>query len=273
MRNKHEYSNNKLIKKLRREMGKAINDFSMIESGDRIVVCVSGGKDSYTMLDLLLTLKKHAPVKFDILALNLDQKQPGFPEDILPAYFESEYVPYKIIEEDTYSLVKDMVPEGKTYCGWCSRFRRGIIYKFARQNGYNKIALGHHRDDIVETLFLNLFYGGKMKTMPPKLLSDDGANVIIRPLAYCREKDITRYADLMNFPIIPCNLCGAQENLQRQTIKLMLQAWDVEHPGRIESIFRALGDVVPSHLLDETLHDFASMSASQTPELELINLS
>ena len=272
MRNKQDYSNNKLIKKLRREMGKAINDFAMIEPGDRIAVCVSGGKDSYTMLDLLLTLKKHAPVKFEILALNLDQKQPGFPEDVLPTYFESEGVPYKIIEEDTYSLVKNMVPEGKTYCGWCSRFRRGIIYKFARQNGFNKIALGHHRDDIVETLFLNLFYGGKMKAMPPKLLSDDGANVIIRPLSYSREKDISRYAKLKNFPIIPCNLCGAQENLQRQTIKLMLQSWDRQHPGRIESIFRSLGDVIPSHLFDTELYDFSSVSASQPKGLELINL-
>ena len=272
MRNKKEYSNNKLIKKLRREMGKAISDFSLIEPGDRIAVCVSGGKDSYTMLDLLLALQKHAPIKFEILALNLDQKQPGFPQDVLPAYCESSDIPFKIIEEDTFSLVKNMVPKGKTYCGWCSRFRRGIIYKFARQNGFNKIALGHHRDDIVETLFLNLFYGGKLKAMPPKLLSDDGANVIIRPLSYSREKDIARYAELREFPIIPCNLCGAQKNLQRQAIKSMLQSWDRQYPGRIESIFRSLGDVVPSHLFDQGLHDFASITSAQPKELKLMNL-
>ena len=201
--NKTEYNNNKLYKKLRRETGKAIAEFSMIDPGDRIMVCVSGGKDSFTMLDLLLNLQKHAPIPFDLLAVNLDQKQPGFPEDVLPNYFESIGVPYHVLEEDTYSLVTEMVPEGKTYCGWCSRFRRGILYKYARQNGYNKIALGHHRDDLVETLFLNLFHGGKLKTMPPKLLSDDGANLVIRPLAYCREKDIARYAELRSFPIIP----------------------------------------------------------------------
>ena len=223
--NKTQHNKNKLYKKLRRETGKAIAEFSMIDPGDRIMVCVSGGKDSFTMLDLLLNLQKHAPIPFDLLAVNLDQKQPGFPEDVLPNYFESIGVPYRVLEEDTYSLVTEMVPEGKTYCGWCSRFRRGILYKYARQNGYNKIALGHHRDDLVETLFLNLFHGGKLKTMPPKLLSDDGANVVKRPLAYCREKDIERYAELQAFPIIPCNLCGSQDNLQRQAIKSMLRSW------------------------------------------------
>ncbi|HAK52146.1 MAG TPA: tRNA 2-thiocytidine(32) synthetase TtcA [Gammaproteobacteria bacterium] len=271
--NKVQYNKNKLHKKLRRETGKAISDFSMIEPGDRIMVCVSGGKDSYTMLDLLLHLQKHAPIQFDLLAINLDQKQPGFPEEVLPNYFESIDVPYRILEEDTYSLVTEMVPEGRTYCGWCSRFRRGIFYKYARQHGYNKIALGHHRDDMIETLFLNLFHGGKLKTMPPKLLSDDGTNVVIRPLAYCREKDIEQYAQSQSFPIIPCNLCGAQDNLQRQAIKSMLQAWDTEYPGRVESIFRAMGDVVPSHLLDEKLYDFSSLNAQQTSELDVVNLS
>jgi len=249
---------NKLYKRLRGFAGKAIADFNMIEDGDRVMVCISGGKDSLTMLDILLSLRKHAPIDFEILAVNLDQKQPGFPEDVLPAYFESLGVNYKIIEEDTYSLVTDMVPEGKTYCGWCSRFRRGILYKFASKNGYNKIALGHHRDDIVVTLFLNMFHGGKLKTMPPKLLSDDGKNIVIRPLAYCREKDIERYAAMAQMPIIPCNLCGSQDNLQRQIIKEMLNVWDKQHPGRIETIFRACTDVVPSHLLDRTLFDFKS---------------
>ncbi len=270
--NKQRYEKNKLHKLLRREVGRAINYFSMIEPGDRVMVCISGGKDSLTMLELLMHMQKHAPVSFELLAVNLDQKQPGFPEEVLPGYFESLNVPYRILEEDTYSLVTDMVPEGKTYCGWCSRFRRGILYKFARQNGYNKIALGHHRDDMVETLFLNLFHGGKLKTMPAKLLSDDGTNVVIRPLAYCREKDIERYAGLAQFPIIPCNLCGSQDNLQRQVIKSMLNEWDREHPGRVESIFRALGDVVPSHLLDARLHDFKSLKANQTGVLQLFDV-
>lgn len=246
----------KLAKRLRREVGRAIADFNMIEDGDRIMVGISGGKDSYTLLDILRSLQKHAPISFELLAVNLDQKQPGFPEDVLPAYFESEGIPYRILEEDTYSLVKEMVPEGKTYCGWCSRFRRGILYRVAHEEGYNKIALGHHRDDIVETLFLNLFHGGKMKTMPPRLKSDDGRNIVIRPLAYCREQDIERYAKLREFPIIPCNLCGSQENLQRKVIKNMLQAWEAEHPGRVDNIFRAMGNVVPSHLLDTNLFPF-----------------
>ena len=252
---------NKLHKRLRGKTGKAIADFNMIEDGDRVMVCISGGKDSLTMLDILMSLRRRAPVDFEILAVNLDQKQPGFPEEVLPAYFESLDVDYTILEEDTYSLVTDMVPEGKTYCGWCSRFRRGILYKFAKQHGYNKIALGHHRDDIVETLFLNLFHGGKLKAMPPKLLSDDGANIVIRPLAYCREKDIERYAILAGMPIIPCNLCGSQDKLQRQVIKEMLQTWDRQFPGRIETIFRAMTDVVPSHLVDASLFDFGNLGS------------
>ena len=259
----------KLHKRLCRDTGKAIADFHMIEDGDRVMVCVSGGKDSLTMLDLLMALRKRAPIDFEILAVNLDQKQPGFPEDILPAYFDSIEVDYRILEADTYSLVTEMVPQGKTYCGWCSRFRRGIFYKFAQQQGYNKIALGHHRDDIVTTLFLNLFHGGKLKAMPPKLRSDDGANVVIRPLAYCREKDIERYARLKGMPIIPCNLCGSQDNLQRQVIKEMLQTWDRQFPGRIESIFRAVTDVVPSHLADASLFDFDSnCRPEQMPQRE-----
>ncbi|MEK9870265.1 MAG: tRNA 2-thiocytidine(32) synthetase TtcA [Gammaproteobacteria bacterium] len=266
------YERNKLHKKLRRETGKAIADFNMISEGDRVMVCISGGKDSLTMLDILLSLAEHAPINFELLAVNLDQKQPGFPEEVLPAYFTSLGINYRILEEDTYSLVTDMVPEGKTYCGWCSRFRRGILYRFASENGYNKIALGHHRDDLIETLFLNLFHGGKLKTMPPKLLSDDGRNMVIRPLSYCREKDIERYAGLKGMPVIPCNLCGSQDNLQRQVIKEMLQEWDRQHPGRTDSIFRALTDVVPSHLADTELFDFTGLESGQLRTLGLVNL-
>ena len=257
------HENNKLHKKLRRETGKAIADFNMIEDGDRIMVCLSGGKDSFVMLDLLLHLQAHAPVSFEILAVNLDQKQPDFPEEVLPGYFDSLGIPYRILEEDTYSLVTDMVPEGKTYCGWCSRFRRGILYRFAREHGYNRIALGHHRDDILETLLLNMFYGGKLKSMPPKLLSDDGANMVVRPLAYSREKDIDRYASVAGFPIIPCNLCGSQDNLQRAVIKDMLQSWDRDFPGRLESMFRSVTDVVPSHLADTDWFDFKALDERQ----------
>jgi len=261
----------KVLKKLRREAGKAIHDFGMIEEGDKVMVCISGGKDSLAMLDILLGLQKSAPIHFDLVAVNLDQKQPGFPEHVLPQYFESLGVDYDIIEEDTYSIVTEMVPEGKTYCGWCSRFRRAILYKYAKKNGCTKVALGHHRDDIIETLFLNMFHGGKLKTMPAKLLSDDGENVVIRPLAYCKEKDLERYAELMQMPIIPCNLCGSQENLQRPMIKVMLQGWDKQFPGRLESIFRATTDVVPSHLLDRTLHEFTGAKPLQ--KLDVINLS
>ncbi|NVK41777.1 MAG: tRNA 2-thiocytidine(32) synthetase TtcA [Oceanospirillaceae bacterium] len=250
---------NKLQKRLRREMGRAIEDFNMIEEGDRVMVCLSGGKDSYTMLDILLNLQKSAPVRFELVAVNLDQKQPGFPEHILPAYLESVGVPFHIVERDTYSIVKSVVPEGKTTCGLCSRLRRGSLYGFADEIGANKIALGHHRDDILETFFLNMFYGGKLKAMPPKLVSDDGKNMVIRPLAYSREKDIAAYSELKGFPIIPCNLCGSQENLQRQVIKEMLQGWDRTHPGRIETMFRSLQHVVPSHLADTQLFDFAGL--------------
>ncbi len=269
---KNSRERNKLHKRLKRDMGKAIADFNMIDDGDKIMVCVSGGKDSFTMLDLLISIRRHAPIDFEIIAVNLDQKQPGFPEDVLPRYFESLGIAHEIIEEDTYSLVTNMVPEGKTYCGWCSRFRRGILYRYARENGFNKIALGHHRDDIVETLFLNLFHGGKLKTMPAKLLSDDGTNIVIRPLAYCREKDIERYANLVEMPIIPCNLCGSQDNLQRQVIKEMLQGWDKQFPGRIETIFRAVTDVAPSHLLDTSLFDFAGLAKQEVNRLDLVNL-
>ncbi len=247
---------NKLQKRLRREVGQAIADFSMIEAGDKVMCCLSGGKDSYAMLDILLNLQKSAPVSFELIAVNLDQKQPGFPEEVLPEYLAKLGIEYHIIEKDTYSIVKEKVPEGKTTCGLCSRLRRGILYNFAEEHGVTKIALGHHRDDLLETLFLNMFYGGKLKTMPPMLHSDDGRNTVIRPLAYCREKDLARYAVLRDFPIIPCNLCGSQENLQRQVIKDMLQAWDKQNPGRLESMFRAICNVEPSHLADTSLFDF-----------------
>ncbi|WP_165854955.1 tRNA 2-thiocytidine(32) synthetase TtcA [Marinobacter sp. JSM 1782161] len=247
---------NKLQKRLRRDVGQAISDFGMIEAGDKVMCCLSGGKDSYTMLDILLNLQRSAPVPFELIAVNLDQKQPGFPEHVLPEYLSSLGIEYHVIEKDTYSIVKEKVPEGKTTCGLCSRLRRGILYNFAEEHGVTKIALGHHRDDLLETLFLNMFYGGRLKTMPPKLKSDDGRNVVIRPLVYAREKDIERYAEARQFPIIPCNLCGSQENLQRQVVKDMLKAWDQEHPGRIESMFRAICNVSPSHLADPAIYDF-----------------
>ena len=247
---------NKLQKRLRREMGQAIADFSMIEAGDKVMCCLSGGKDSYAMLDILLNLQKSAPVRFELIAVNLDQKQPGFPEEVLPEYLSALDIEYHIIEKDTYSIVKEKVPEGKTTCGLCSRLRRGILYNFAEEHGVTKIALGHHRDDLLETLFLNMFYGGKLKSMPPVLHSDDGRNTVIRPLAYSREKDIARYASLRQFPIIPCNLCGSQENLQRQVIKDMFQTWDKQHPGRLETMFRAMCNVEPSHLADTSLYNF-----------------
>lgn len=255
---KRKLEMNKLQKRLRRETGQAIQDFRMIESGDRVMVCLSGGKDSYTMLDILMNLQKSAPVPFKLIAVNLDQKQPGFPEHVLPDYLSAMGIEYHIIEKDTYSIVKDKVPEGKTTCGLCSRLRRGILYNFAEEHGITKIALGHHRDDLLETLFLNMFHGGKMKSMPPKLFSDDGRNTVIRPLAYSREKDIARYAALREYPIIPCNLCGSQENLQRQVVKDMLQQWDQQHPGRIETMFRAMCNVEPSHLADNRLYDFGN---------------
>ncbi|UTM58832.1 tRNA 2-thiocytidine(32) synthetase TtcA [Photobacterium sp. CCB-ST2H9] len=254
-----KYGFDKLAKKLRRNTGQAIADFNMIEDGDRIMVCLSGGKDSYTMLEMLSSLQRSAPVSFELIAVNLDQKQPGFPEHILPEYLESIGVQYKIVNEDTYSIVKEKVPEGKTTCSLCSRLRRGILYRTAKELGATKIALGHHRDDMLETLFLNMFYGGKMKGMPPKLVSDNGEHVVIRPLAYCREKDIERYSEMKEFPIIPCNLCGSQPNLQRQVIKEMLRDWDKRYPGRIETMFTAMQNVVPSHLADFNLFDFKSI--------------
>ena len=265
------YSSNKLVKRLQRNTGRAITDFNMIGEGDRVMVCLSGGKDSYTMLDMLLALQQRAPVQFDLLAVNLDQKQPGFPEHELPDYLDELGVAFHVIEQDTYSVVKRVIPEGRTTCGLCSRLRRGALYNFASEHGITRIALGHHRDDIIETLFLNLFNGGRIKAMPPKLLSDDGQHVVIRPLAYCREEDITRYAAERNFPIIPCDLCGTQPNLQRQQIKAMLNEWKKVHPGRIENIFRAIGNVSPSQLADHDLFDFiglgnGSASADDPPD-------
>ena len=252
---------NKLQKRLRRNVGNAIADYNMIEEGDRVMVCLSGGKDSYGMLDILLSLRQNAPVDFELIAVNLDQKQPGFPEEVLPTYLEALGVPFYILEKDTYSIVREVIPEGKTTCGLCSRLRRGSLYGFAQDIGATKIALGHHRDDIVETLFLNMFFNGKLKAMPPKLLSDDRKNVVIRPLAYCKEKDLARYARYREFPIIPCNLCGSQENLQRVQIKNMLAGWEREYPGRTESIFRSIRNVAPSQLADGKLFDFNSLRA------------
>ncbi len=268
---------NKLRKRLRRQTGKAIVDFNMIEAGDHIMVCISGGKDSHAMLELLISLRSSAPIDFEIVAVTLDQKQPGYPEDILPDYLETLGVPFYILEKDTYSVVRSIIPEGKTTCGLCSRLRRGTLYGFAEQIGATKIALGHHRDDIVETLFLNLFFGGKLKAMPPKLKSDDGRHIVIRPLAYCRESDLADYAHAMQFPIIPCNLCGTQENLQRQEIKGMLTDWERQYPGRTETIFRALGNVAPSHLLDQNLFDFQGLKVEVDdrlgpPDIRFVNL-
>ncbi len=250
----------RLKKKLERGVGEAIGDYNMIGDGDTVLVCVSGGKDSYTLLSCLLALRERAPVDFRIVAMNLDQKQPGFPDHVLPAWFESIGVDYRIVTEDTYSIVKDKIPEGKTTCSLCSRLRRGIIYRTAKEVGATRIALGHHRDDMLETLFLNMFFGGKIKAMPPKLVSDDGNHVVIRPLAYCTEADIARFARAMDFPIIPCNLCGSLENAQRKQIKAMLQGWARDYPGRIESLATALKNVVPSHLADGRLFDFASLT-------------
>ena len=262
---KQKYSFNKLQKRVRRHTGQAIADFNMIEDGDKVMVCLSGGKDSYAMLDVLLYMQKVAPIHFSIVAVNLDQKQPGFPEHVLPAYLQQLGVDYRIVEEDTYSIVLDKIPQGKTTCSLCSRLRRGILYRTATELGATKIALGHHRDDMLETLFLNMFYGGKMKAMPPKLVSDDGKQIVIRPLAYCSEKDLIRYAKVMDFPIIPCNLCGSQENLQRKAVKAMLNDWDKRFPGRIESMFRALQNVTPSHLADKNLFNFAELKTQDSP--------
>ena len=258
---------NKIQKRLRHSVGDAIADYNMIENGDKVMVCLSGGKDSYTLLDVLLSLQKTAPVEFELVAVNLDQKQPGFPEHVLPEYLASLGVPYHIIEKDTYSVVKRVIPEGNTTCGLCSRLRRGTLYGYAEANGVSKIALGHHRDDILETFFLNIFYGGKLKAMPPKLLSDDHKNIVIRPLAYTREKDIERFAAYKDFPIIPCNLCGSQVNLQRQAMKTMLKSWDKQFPGRLETIFTSLQNVAPSQLADRQLFDFIGLMRSQDDDL------
>ncbi|ATI03840.1 MAG: tRNA 2-thiocytidine(32) synthetase TtcA [Cycloclasticus pugetii] len=260
---------NKLQKRLRREMGQAIADYNMVEDGDRIMVCLSGGKDSYTMLDILLNLRNSAPINFEILAVNLDQKQPGFPEHVLPEYLQSIGVPYHVIEQDTYSVVTRVIPEGKTTCGLCSRMRRGALYAYAEDNGFNKIALGHHRDDIIETFFLNMFYGGQLKAMPAKLKSDNAKHIVIRPLAYSREKDIAEFAELKGYPIIPCNLCGSQENLQRVQMKNMLTQWDKDFPGRVETIFNSMKNIKPSQLLDRQLFDFETLS--QTTEAKVTN--
>jgi tRNA 2-thiocytidine biosynthesis protein TtcA len=263
---KAEFEANKLKKRLRRQVGEAIGDYDLISPGDRVMVCLSGGKDSYGLLDILRSLQGRAPFRFDIVAVNLDQKQPGFPEDVLPRYLEAQGVPYRIAEQDTYSVVKRVLGEGATMCSLCSRLRRGVLYRVAGEIGATRIALGHHRDDILATFFLNLFFGGKLKTMPPKLVSDDGAHVVIRPLAYVRERDLARYADLMAFPIIPCNLCGSQEHLQRKQVGAMLRDWDKKFPGRIESIYNALAKVVPSHLMDRSLFDFAAVRATGRAE-------
>jgi tRNA 2-thiocytidine biosynthesis protein TtcA len=256
---------NKLTKRLRRQVGKAIQDYRMIEDGDRVMVCLSGGKDSWTMLDVLLQLREAAPVSFEVVAVNLDQKQPDFPEHVIPEQCRAMGVPFHILEQDTYAVVKRVVPEHKTMCGLCSRLRRGALYRYARENGFTRIALGHHQDDIVATFFLNLFHGGKLKAMPPKLLSDDGANVVIRPLAYCRERDIAAYAELKAFPIIPCNLCGSQEHLQRRQVRKMMDEWERQHPARLEQIFSALQNVAPSQLADPKLFDFATLGSRGQP--------
>ena len=272
---KSKTESNKLQKRLRRLTGEAIADYNMIEAGDKVMLCLSGGKDSYGMLDILMSLQRSAPVQFDLVAVNLDQKQPGFPEDVLPAYLSKLGIEYYILEKDTYSIVKAVIPEGKTTCGLCSRLRRGTLYGFAQEIGATKIALGHHRDDIIETLFLNLFFGGALKAMPPKLLSDDKQNIVIRPLAYCEEKDLAAYAAQKDFPIIPCNLCGSQENLQRQAIKDMLREWQKKFPGRVESIFSAIKNVAPSQLGDTNLFDFANLKIERDDSVAMraINLS
>ncbi|MCL7928454.1 tRNA 2-thiocytidine(32) synthetase TtcA [Halomonas llamarensis] len=258
---------NKLQKRLRREVGNAIIDFRMIDEGDKVMVCLSGGKDSYTMLEILRNLQRNAPINFSLVAVNLDQKQPGFPEHVLPEYLNQLGVAYHILERDTYSVVKEKTPEGKTTCALCSRLRRGSLYGFAEEIGATKVALGHHREDILETLFLNMFFGGSLKAMPPKLLSDDGKNIVIRPLAYCKEADIAEFSRLMEFPIIPCNLCGSQPNMQRQVVKEMLAEWNKKHPGRLESMFKAVTNVAPSQLADRELFDFAGLEAKQADQM------
>ena len=259
---KTAFEANKLSKRLHRQVGEAIGDYRMIEDGDKVMVCLSGGKDSYALLDILLKMQQRAPVHFDIVAVNLDQKQPGFPADVLPGYLEALGVPFHIEEQDTYSIVKDKIPEGKTMCSLCSRLRRGVLYRVARELGATKIALGHHRDDMIVTLLMNMFFGGRMKSMPPKLVSDDGRHVVIRPLAYVAETDLERWAEVRGYPIIPCTLCGSQDDLQRVQIKAMLRQWEREHPGRSDNMLRAMGHVVKSHLHDRNLHPFATLQPS-----------
>ena len=265
---KVQYGQNKLVKRLERNTGQAIADFNMIEHGDRVMVCVSGGKDSYAMLDILLALQKRAPIDFSLIAVNLDQKQPGFPEQVLPEYLTQIGVEYRVVEEDTYSIVTEKIPEGKTTCSLCSRLRRGIIYRTATELNATKIALGHHMDDMVETLFLNMFHGARLKSMPPKLVSDDHKHMVIRPLAYCRESDIAQFSEIRQFPIIPCNLCGSQENLQRKKIKQMLKEWDSEQPGRVVNIFKSMSRVTCSHMLDRDLFDFENLTTAQADQLK-----
>ncbi len=275
---KKAFNLSRLQKNLRRETGRAIADYKMIRDGDLVMACLSGGKDSYVMLDILRNMQKHAPIRFDLVAVNLDQKQPGFPEHVLPEYLSSIGVDYHILEKDTYSVVLEKTEPGKTYCGLCSRLRRGNLYSFAEKIGATKIALGHHRNDIMETLFLNMFFGGKMKAMPPKLLSDDRKHIVIRPLAYCKEEEIAKFAELKQFPIIPCNLCGTQENMQRQAIKKMLNDWGRQYPGRLDVLFRSITNVAPSHLLDTGLYDFHSLEeqreavSSPIDRVNVINL-
>jgi tRNA 2-thiocytidine biosynthesis protein TtcA len=270
---KADFEDAKLAKRLRRLVGQAIADYSMIEAGDKVMVCLSGGKDSYAMLDVLMRLREKSPVAFDLVAVNLDQRHPGFPEHVLPDYLKAAGVDFRIEVQDTYSVVKRVIPEGKTMCGLCSRLRRGVLYRVAGELGATKIALGHHRDDILETFFLNLFHGGKLKAMPPKLVSDDGKHVVIRPLAYVEEADLEAYAELRAFPIIPCDLCGSQDQLQRKQAKEMLREWERKHPGRLETIFGALTNVAPSHLLDRSLFDFANIEATGEPEPKTIHLA
>jgi tRNA 2-thiocytidine biosynthesis protein TtcA len=265
---KQVYEGNKLAKRLRRQAGEAIGDFDMIRGGDKVMVCLSGGKDSYALLDILLSLKQHAPIDFEIVAVNLDQKHPGFPARVLPEYLTAIGVPFRIVEQDTYSVVKRVIAEGKTMCSLCSRLRRGALYRVAKEIGATRIALGHHRDDILETFFLNLFHGGRLKAMPPKLVSDDGAHIVIRPLAYCKEQDLEEYARLRGFPIIPCNLCGSQENLQRQVVKDMMREWEKRFPGRLETMFASLQRVSPSHLLDPQHFDFKNLKCQSDAYLD-----
>jgi len=271
-KDKNRVRESKLQQKLRRNVGRAIADYNMIEEGDKVMACLSGGKDSYAMLDILLSLKRKAPVNFELIAVNLDQKQPGFPEQVLPNYLEDLGIEYHIVERDTYSVVESIIPEGKTMCGLCSRLRRGILYNFAEEHRVTKMALGHHRDDIIETLFLNMFFGSRLKAMPPKLLSDDKRNCVIRPLSYCKESDIAEFADLRQYPIIPCNLCGSQDGLQRVQIKRMLADWEHKQPGRLDNIFRSIQSVSPSQLADTSLFDFESLRVGETASEDMASV-